>query len=80
MRQIPPAGIIEAALGRLGSIEAPELNSEVKELRELGTRTRLDSISDNTFSPFERGYLLGLETARMLLLMLPAAQINNIEI
>jgi hypothetical protein len=78
MRQIPPAGIIEAALGRLGSIEAPELNSEVKELRELGTR--LDTISDNDFSPFERGYLLGLETARMLLLMLPAAQINNIEI
>ncbi len=61
-RQIPTAGFIEAAATTLRGRDKNETGKELSELREAGFPQEMND-----------GYLLGLETARTLLLTSPRA-------
>jgi hypothetical protein len=54
-----------------GGPQTTTLDREVKELRMLGTRP--DNLAGLALSDYERGYLLGLETARVMLSLRPDA-------
>lgn len=70
--EVPPSGIIEATIDAQGSVEVPYLVDQLKELRALGAR-RQSYRPLTKITEFERGYLLGLQVARTMLAMNPAA-------
>jgi len=81
--QIPPVGIIEAGLDVLRTRDPRVVEDELTEFRLLGARV------DRPFLPkglqtvatdVERGYLLGLETARAVLETMPAAVLAGVEL
>jgi hypothetical protein len=76
---IPPVSMIETALGQLVSTSADQVK-ELKELRLLG-RERIKNLREKLdLTDLERGYLLGLETARVIIATMPAAVIAGVEI
>lgn len=64
MKLVPPVALIEAALENMGS--DPNLSAPVKELGALGLarQAHLRMLTPK-LTQFSRGYLLGLETARL---------------
>ena len=80
---IPAAGFIDAALDALPQADASVVHAELQELRTLGPRGRRlrlpPSLLDQP-TAMERGYLLGLEVARILLRTMPAAITAGIEL
>jgi len=52
----------------------------LKELHALGTRIQQLKNVKHAKNDFQRGYLLGLETARMLIELMPAAVLAKIEL
>ncbi len=87
MATIPPVGTIEAALDAIKLASGPKLlvfDRELKEFRTLGP-ARLDALAKSSTLPagisdVERGYLLGLETARACLQGMPAAAAAGVEL
>ena len=71
---IPPVGQIEAAIDAAIAVPPTETAKELHELKMLGLARR-KKLKDGLpkITEFERGYLLGLETARVALSGMPAA-------
>lgn len=82
---IPAVSFIEMALDVIKTLSSSsglaDLNKELKELKSLGLQRRNDlktSLKGKT--DFERGYILGLETARIMVQTMPAAVLAKIEL
>lgn len=82
--QIPPVMFIEAAMSSLAKCDPKELDAELGEFFMLGDR-RMDEITLDLkdrkalgagpdYNAMAVGYLLGLQTARMLLATNPSAR------
>jgi hypothetical protein len=76
--QIPSVAFIEMALNSLSHLQQDVIDDELKEFRALGNRIEVASLGETT--RLEYGYLLGLETARILLKTMPSAIQHDIEI
>lgn len=91
--QIPAVMFLEMALDALearasepaawpplvdGGPKTTTLDREVKEFRMLGARP--DHLDGLGFSERERGYLIGLEVARVLLSTMPVAMAAGVEL
>jgi hypothetical protein len=80
---IPAVAFIETAIDGMNAADPPTLlafDAELKEFRALGDARRdaLAAALPTDLSAIEGGYLLGLETARVLLSGLPAAVVNGV--
>jgi hypothetical protein len=82
---IPAVAFIETALETLKTRDALVIEGEVKEFRSLGRRLQRMALPENVSNPeqitdAERGYLIGLETARALLAGMPTAVMAGVEL
>ena len=69
---------LEMAIDTLAQADKADVADELKELNFLGD-LRINSIAFGK-TDFEKGYLLGITTARVLLETMPAAVIHGIMI
>lgn len=74
---VPAVAFIEIALERLRGMSALEQARTLAELRGLGEARRA-AVDDVAATDFERGYLIGLETARALLSTMPVAVVAGV--
>jgi hypothetical protein len=75
---VPPVALIEQAIDDLKHRDSAQLRAQLKELHMAGLRLKFDLIVPTT--NIERGYLLGLETARVVLQTMPAAIMAKVTI
>lgn len=75
--QIPTSDMILMAADRCAKRNAHEVGSQVRELEEAAILA-IVSQSLIFLTPWEQGYLLGLETARIMLELNPLANANGI--
>lgn len=78
--QIPPVGMIEAAGDALNKLDPVTIEKEVKELHGLGMAQRMRILPEHSLTQFQIGYLLGVQTARVMLMTMPKAVEAGVEI
>lgn len=78
---IPAVAFIEIALASVGHTDhAADVRNELQEFRALGQGRLSKLVIPHAATDLERGYLIGLETARVLLRGMPAAVAAGIEL
>lgn len=77
---IPSVMFIEMAIDSLKILHPEIIDDEVKEFNVLGPVRKVNLINGLNLSDITVGYLLGLETARMLLATMPKAVENDVSI
>lgn len=78
--QVPAAEMIEMAAEQLSKRMPDQLGAQIRELDNALVNIKTMLNPTHVLIPFEQGYLLGLEVARMMLALNPAAEAANIRL